>query len=391
MAEILAGTNDPTLTSHHSFVFGDLNYRCELPKQANGAELSNEEAKIISRKMVATKSWPQLYEMDELQKALSNKEVLVGFQTPQCKFPPTFKVEKKDGFHYQYQRTPSYTDRILWKSNEETRTVEPIIYEAVPRFTSSDHKPVRGLFFLPSRPTLKLDNLKSHLFNIELSHLQCKALKPAEGLLSNDIDSFIRVRCEPADLVQQSVRIKFQTTTIKNSDRPSWRKDVLKFPLNVTLKEEVYGAYLFLESVQENLVAGSSVIGTCVLDLEDLIRKSLGVQDRSEPLNFEFLRHGKCVGKLTCELKVSWGSEPPTNRPSSGTQSNSDTTKKPLEHSSSKGSGKEKSGTTHRSKSEGEAKLHKKESTDSRGNPTHRSKSKSGSDAHAQRPNIGHK
>lgn len=130
MAEILAGTNDPTLTSHHSFVFGDLNYRCELPKQANGNELSKEEAKFISQKIVSTKNWSQLYEMDELQKALEKKEVLVGFQTPKCKFPPTFKVEKKDGFHYQYQRTPSYTDRILYKSNEETRTVEPIIYEA---------------------------------------------------------------------------------------------------------------------------------------------------------------------------------------------------------------------------------------------------------------------
>jgi hypothetical protein len=388
MAEILAGTNDPTLTSHHSFVFGDLNYRCELPKQANGDELSKEEAKVICQKMVSTKSWSQLYELDELQKALEKKEVLVGFQTPKCKFPPTFKVEKKSGFHYNLQRTPSYTDRILFKSNEETRTVEPIIYEAVSECTSSDHKPVRGLFFLPSRPTLKIDHLKSPLFNIELSHITCKSLKPEEVLLASDLDTFVRVRCEPADFVKNSVRNKFQTSTMKNSDRPMWRKDVLKFSINVVSKELVHGSYIFFESVQENMMAGNSVLGTCVLDLEHLIRKSMDAtsDDGKSNLSFEFLRHGKCVGKLMCDLAVSWGSDAPTNRPSSGKQS------KLLEIDKEKKSGSDKekkSSTQHRSKSDGESKLLKKESTGSGRDHQQRSKSTSTGDAHSERRSSG--
>ena len=312
MAEILAGTNDSTITSHHSFVFGDLNYRVQLPKQSKGSEIPKEEAQIISQKLVSSKSWSQMYEMDGLRKALDNKDVLVGFETPKCKFPPTFKVEKRDGVHYNFKRIPSYTDRILYKSNEETRWIEPIIYEAVTHFTSSDHKPVRGLFFLPSRPHLNLDRLKNHVLKIEISNIQCRALKHQEGLLGNDndsIDSFVRVRCEPTELVKTSIRNKFHTSTVKNSDRPFWKKEVIKFSVNVTSKELLYGSFVFFESIQENLVAGNSVVGTSVLDFEQLVRDSIDIEAEgiSVPLSFELLRYGNCVGKLTCDLTIDWG------------------------------------------------------------------------------------
>lgn len=273
----------------------------------------------------------------------------------------------------------------------------------VSHFTSSDHKPVRGLFFLPSRPSFKIDNLTSPLFNIELSHITCKDLKPEESLIGNDIDSFIRVRCEPADLVKTSVRNKFQTSTMKNTDRPSWRKDVLKFTANIVSKELVLGSSIFFESVQENLVIGNSVVGTCVLDLEQLIRTNMGTENgdgSGTPLSFELLRHGKVVGKLTCELNVSWGSAPRTNRSSSDKQSSntkkqsthrsnstgSEGNKKSTHRSNSTGSDKEKKSSSHRSKSvEDEAKLHKKSSHGS--DNGHRSKSSND----AERGSSGHK
>jgi len=358
--EILAGTDDPTLTSHHAFVFGDLNYRCELPKQHNGQELPKEEAKFVAQKIVASRAWDQLYKLDGLNKALQNKDALVGFQTPRCKFPPTFKVEKKEGFYYQTQRTPSYTDRILYKSNENTRSVEPIIYEACGKCTSSDHKPVRGVFFLPNRLPLSLDDLSSSVFSIEISGITCKGLKPPEGLLDNDIDSFVRVRCEPEEMLKSSARSKFKTSTIKTSDRPMWRKETLKFSINVTCKEQIAGSSIYLESVQENMIAGDSVIGTCVFDLEECIRNSMGdgCGGGGGALSFELLRYGKCVGKLTCDLSVSWGKDPPTNHMVSDTnkKSTQETHNKTSTHRSSNASGahrKESSSSSergHRSK-----------------------------------------
>lgn len=376
MAEILAGTEDPTLTSHHAFVFGDLNYRCELPKQGNGQELPKEEAKFVAQKIVHSKAWGQLYKLDGLNKALENKDALVGFRTPECKFPPTFKVEKKEGFHYQFQRTPSYTDRILYKSNENTRSVEPIIYEACGKCTSSDHKPVRGVFFLPNRSPLSLDNMKCSVLNVEISGIICKGLKPSEGLLDNDIDSFVRVRCEPEEMLKSSVRNKFKTSTIKTSDRPMWRKETLKFSINVTSKEQVAGSSIYFESVQENMIAGNSVIGTCVFDLEECLRNNMGKKDDGgdQALSFELLRFGKCVGKLTCDLSVSWGKE--QTKTSTQETHNKTTTHRSNSNASSD---KEKKSSTHRSNStsSGEGnKSHKKESFGS-SDHGHRSKSKS--------------
>ena len=90
----------------------------------------------------------------------------VGFFTVICWRSPRTQHRISDSLPSRYhpsrsQRVPSYTDRILWQSNEETRQVEPILYEAVTTFASSDHKPVRGLFFLPSRSNLPLDASKA--------------------------------------------------------------------------------------------------------------------------------------------------------------------------------------------------------------------------------------
>ena len=131
--------------ANHSFVLGDLNYRCNLPSSSRGVENSKSETKAISQKMVQLADWKAFNELDELTVALKDKKVLVGFQTrkssprvearrgvPRCcrtqsclamrtgappsrhpipahrlsprpaspKFPPTFKLERRSGCHY---------------------------------------------------------------------------------------------------------------------------------------------------------------------------------------------------------------------------------------------------------------------------------------------------
>jgi len=158
IADILAGTkekqHDCTLTAHYSFVMGDLNFRTELP---NHADLEEEEHKQIVRDMTARKDWKALNEIDELARALRNKECLVGFQTPLCNFPPTFKVERQPGYAYIDKRRPSYTDRILWKTGHGlSDNVKPMVYEPIDDFASSDHKPIRAAFKVMLNRPLKM-------------------------------------------------------------------------------------------------------------------------------------------------------------------------------------------------------------------------------------------
>jgi hypothetical protein len=150
VADILGGTkqqhklHDVSLTSHFSFVMGDLNFRTELP---DGDQMSDEEHGRAVRELVAARDWAALNDIDELHRALRQKDCLVGYRTLPCNFPPTFKVERRAGYHYTDKRRPSYTDRILWKANHELDDrARPLLYESIGNFASSDHKPVRAAF-----------------------------------------------------------------------------------------------------------------------------------------------------------------------------------------------------------------------------------------------------
>ncbi|KAL7566239.1 hypothetical protein ACA910_011303 [Epithemia clementina (nom. ined.)] len=147
LAEILSGTKsskwlDVSQTSHFAFALGDLNFRTvldtSLPKDAHRRAIQG---------MVEKENWHGLNKTDELHTALREKSCLVGFKTPICNFPPTFKTFAKPGFEYQEKRRPSYCDRILWKAAPDLDcNISPIVYEPVPNFSTSDHKPIRGAF-----------------------------------------------------------------------------------------------------------------------------------------------------------------------------------------------------------------------------------------------------
>lgn len=71
--------------------------------------------------------------------------VLKGFQEAEIDWPPTYKFDKQS-IEYDTsdkQRTPSYTDRILWMS---ALPLHPRSYRAHFEFGQSDHKPLSALF-----------------------------------------------------------------------------------------------------------------------------------------------------------------------------------------------------------------------------------------------------
>jgi hypothetical protein len=73
-----------------------------------------------------------------------------------CDFSPTFKVARKEGFEYNVKRSPSYTDRILYRSGDQLGSrIRPLMYEPVEKFTTSDHKPMRGAFSVQLNEPLK--------------------------------------------------------------------------------------------------------------------------------------------------------------------------------------------------------------------------------------------
>ena len=179
---------DVTLTSHYTFLLGDLNFRTHFPTtdqattSSNSSSTSNKKnskdalSQVFS--LIRNGDFQTLYyEHDELYAGMQNKDLLVDFcETLPCLFPPTFKVYRGvSGLVYKGKRIPSYTDRILYKSalastatatttsssSSSTTTavppptpppqlIRPLLYEPCLDFSSSDHKPVRGAFALTS-------------------------------------------------------------------------------------------------------------------------------------------------------------------------------------------------------------------------------------------------
>lgn len=67
---------------------------------ANGSHFDQAKA------LVEAEDWKALNDGDELAGALKQKECLVGFSTLPCHWPPTFKVERGEGYQYNEKRTP---------------------------------------------------------------------------------------------------------------------------------------------------------------------------------------------------------------------------------------------------------------------------------------------
>lgn len=158
--DILRGTSssttacrcDASQSSHYTFAFGDLNFRTRLPGYVPGSPEHIEATNAL----VAKKDWETLNRRDELYMALRQKDCFVGFQTPLCWFPPTFKVTRGEGYEYNAKRSPSYTDRILYRASDQLGdNIKVLAYEPIDNFASSDHKPIRAVFDIHLNESLK--------------------------------------------------------------------------------------------------------------------------------------------------------------------------------------------------------------------------------------------
>jgi hypothetical protein len=160
IADIFKGTEssvsslrcDASISSHFMFVTGDLNFRTRLPNTEPG---SPEHVKL-THQLAYDNNYATLGKYDELSHALQRKDCLVGFQTPVCNFPPTFKVERQEGYKYKDNRSPSYTDRILYLGADQLgEKINVLGYEPIDSFSTSDHKPIRGAFEVELNQKLK--------------------------------------------------------------------------------------------------------------------------------------------------------------------------------------------------------------------------------------------
>jgi len=309
ITEILRGAktldrHDVAITSHHMFVLGDLNFRTKF----EGGE--KEENLQRALELIEKKDWKKLYEYDELQNGIKNGDLLIDFETLPCTFSPTFKVKREPGFVYKNQRTPSYTDRILFKSADGLRgNFKPLAYEACPGFITSDHKPIRGAFAIVPNGSAGSEEKPLRNFKLTFREMSCTDLPAMD--VDGFSDPYVMFVWDSVEMcpttktkrVGAMTKTKWPTTKyITRNLNPVWEDEVELF-VNGAVGPE---GLLFLTVMDYDFTSQDDLLSTLTLNVRELVRMSKDDKNSKKEIKLDrpLLKYGKQYGSIKLTIVV---------------------------------------------------------------------------------------
>ena len=298
---------DLSLSSHHMFVFGDLNFRTKFEETADHNENVRRALKLIKEEDFHT-----LYSYDELHKGVKEGDLLAGFETLPCRFHPTFKVQREPGFVYKNQRTPSYTDRILFRSGTGlTHFLRPLSYEPCVDFITSDHKPIRGAFSIVTNEMVDAIDMDCR-FRMVFSDMECSDL-PA-GDMDGLSDPFLMFVWDGIDMTEKSKRRKFRcsklrfeevwphTSYISKTLNPKWTGKQIEI---VSTGHKVNSeSVLYIAAFDYDFGSTADVLGTLQLSVLDLVRMKDDENRKELNFNRPLYASGRSEGRIKFKLVV---------------------------------------------------------------------------------------
>ncbi len=122
VANILAGIRmgsgnlkrvDIDAQAHHTFLMGDLNFRVEPKDLELPNDYSFEQHQEHVLQLVKEGRLPDIHKGDELAKELKDEKLLVGFNTVEPSFPPTFKMKRGTIDEYDPKRSKCFLLLLL--------------------------------------------------------------------------------------------------------------------------------------------------------------------------------------------------------------------------------------------------------------------------------------
>uniref|UniRef100_A0A6I8RV86 Inositol polyphosphate-related phosphatase domain-containing protein n=1 Tax=Xenopus tropicalis TaxID=8364 RepID=A0A6I8RV86_XENTR len=135
--------DDVTSRFDEVFWFGDFNFRLSKSRTEMNSILENIPQNDVS----------SLLQYDQLSEEVNKGTLFRGFKEADIHFFPTYKFDIGSDVYDTSgkQRTPSYTDRVMYKSRHED-DILVLKYGSCARMKQSDHKPVFGLFTVWIKP-----------------------------------------------------------------------------------------------------------------------------------------------------------------------------------------------------------------------------------------------
>ncbi|XP_058014901.1 phosphatidylinositol polyphosphate 5-phosphatase type IV isoform X1 [Ahaetulla prasina] len=154
-----SSSSDVTSRFDHVFWFGDFNFRLNENREVVEQILNHGQDLDVS----------VLLQHDQLLKEMQTGSVFKGFQEAPIFFRPSYKFDVGQDTYdtTSKQRTPSYTDRVIYRSRHQNE-IHAVTYSACFGIRTSDHRPVYGLFRVKVRPGRDNIPLAAGLFDREL-------------------------------------------------------------------------------------------------------------------------------------------------------------------------------------------------------------------------------
>jgi hypothetical protein len=219
---------DAAHVADHLIWLGDLNYRVDLsisgvqPAGVRADKERHEEHVKAVQAIVAEEKWEELLAADQLRHAREQGDAFVGFtEAESFGFAPTFKVLRQPGTTYKTQRTPSYCDRILWRSMAPSQGRLALTrFDSVPAVSTSDHKPVRAVFELMPSPQVRMETVGRMVGRTETSTTVVRLRKlSVHELIASDLtgtsDPFCLFYTHPHGLLVEEAGRRPPRTTVK--------------------------------------------------------------------------------------------------------------------------------------------------------------------------------
>ncbi|KAF9386550.1 hypothetical protein CPC16_007480 [Podila verticillata] len=197
----LAATNKlaSIFESDHTIWAGDLNYRIALPEEH-------------VKNLLKTNEYDALLKHDQLVAQRTLLKAFSEFEEGPIDFAPTYKYDVGTSMwdSSEKRRVPSYTDRILWWSQNPSKdSVDQIYYRSHMEHMISDHKPVSAFFKLKVKTLLRDKQAEVHQAIVkELDKYENECMPDATISTSNIVFDDVRY-LEP----------KKTSITIKNTGR----------------------------------------------------------------------------------------------------------------------------------------------------------------------------
>nr|XP_018907600.1 PREDICTED: inositol polyphosphate 5-phosphatase K-like [Bemisia tabaci] len=141
-------SNDATQIMYHDYIFwfGDLNFRINDPVRYSSLEIDRQVN--LARKKEG--DFKELLKNDQLRQVMGEGLAFNGLSEGDIEFPPTYKFSL-NSMEYDLKRRPAWTDRILYKVNENAYEniklkLTQDSYHSIESYGISDHKPVASRF-----------------------------------------------------------------------------------------------------------------------------------------------------------------------------------------------------------------------------------------------------